>query len=207
MKQGSLIAAAILSLSLGSCLGIDAQASIAADGSMQVAIAYTVSAAADELGRLGANQAYLAIPVGRDDLALAASRAGGELRSWKRGDKPDGTAGSEAFVVNAELAFPSPAAFASFLDPAGERASFASSGGVSTLSIRLSDGIAPADTDVADFVRVAFSDYVVALRLRTPSPPASASGFALSGREASFSMKAADLFASPEPVSLSLSWR
>lgn len=207
MKQGALITAAVLALSLASCLGIDAQASIATDGSVELALAYTVSAAADELGRLGANQAYLPLPVGRDDLALAAGRAGGELRSWKRSDKTEGATGSEAFVVNAELAFPSPAALASFLDPAGERASFASSGGVSTLSIRLSDGIAPADADVADFVRVAFSDYVVALRIRTPSTPAAASGFTLNGREASFSMKAAELFASSEPVSLSLSWR
>lgn len=201
MKQGASLLSLTLILALCSCVGIDADSSIASDGSVQVSLAYTVSAAADELGRMGANAAYLPLPVGRDDLALAASRAGGELRSWRREE------GRGSFTVNASLRFPSPEAFAAFLDPAGERASFSSDSGLKTLSLRLSDGLEPADADLSGFMRAAFGDYLVALRFTTPAAPVAASGLSVSGRTASFSMRAADLFSSPLPQSLSLSWR
>ncbi|MBU0928859.1 MAG: hypothetical protein KKA67_14010 [Spirochaetes bacterium] len=200
MKHRATALSAILPLLLASCIGIDADVRIGTDGSVDATIEYTVSIAVDELGKLGANASYLPLPVGRDDLDLAARRAGGELRSWSRKD------GTESFAVSASLRFPDAAAFAAFLDPAGSLASFEEAGGKSTLSIRLSGGTPPADKDLAEFIRVAFTDYSIAIRVAAPRNPSAADGFALSGRNASFSMKAADLYASPDPVSLTLSW-
>jgi len=200
MKHRFSFLALILPLLFVSCLGIDAEARIGNDGAVDLAMNYTVSAALDEIGKLGANAAYLPLPVGRDDLELAARRAGGELRSWSRKDD------AESFVVTAALRFPNAAAFAAFLDPEGKMASYTESAGKSTLTMRLSEGTAPADKDLVEFIRVAFSDYAVSIRVSTPRAPASLEGFTVSGRTASFSMKAADLYGSASPVSLGLSW-
>lgn len=183
-----------------SCIGIDAKARIAASGAVELSVDYTVSTAVDELGKLGSNAAYLPLPVGRNDLELAATRAGGQLRSWSRKD------GGESFVVNAVLAFPTAAAFASFLDPKGELAVYGESGGTSTLSLTLSGGLPPADPDLVEFVKVAFADYTVSIELELPRSPKTARGFILSGRKASFSIKSSDLYAAAVPTIASVSW-
>jgi len=200
MKRSFPILAVILTALLASCLGMEADARIGADGSVDVAMTYTVSAAVDELGRLGANAAYIPVPIGRDDLDLAARRAGGALRSWSRKD------GADSFVVTAALRFPSAAAFASFLDPAGLSASYSESGGRSTLTMHLSEGTPPAEKELVDFIRVAFADYNVSIRITTPRAPSAPRGFTVAGREASYTIKSADLYASESPVTLSVSW-
>ncbi len=200
MKQRCPCLFLALPLLLASCLGIDADARIGADGSVDLTLRYTVSTALDELGKLGANAAYLPVPIGRDDLELAAQRAGGELRSWSRKDGP------ESFVVTSALRFPTAASFAAFIDPAGKLASYTESGGRATLSMTLSEGTPPADKDLVEFIRVAFSEYAISIRLALQRNPSASSGFTVAGRNASFSMKAADLFGSPEPVTLVVSW-
>lgn len=200
MKYRLYCLALFLPLFFVSCLGIDADTSIAADGTVNSTIVYTVSAAVDELGKLGANAAYLPLPVSQADLELAARRAGGEVRSWKRND------GTESFVVTAALRFPTVAAFTSFLDPAGDLARYEVANGRGTLTMRLSEGVAPADKDVIEFIKVAFSDYMIAITLTVPKTPSASKGFTVTGRTARFSMKAADVYASPDPLTLSLSW-
>jgi len=200
MKQRISCLFLALPLLLASCVGIDADARIGTDGAVDLTLTYTVSTALDELGKLGANAAYLPVPIGRDDLQLAAQRAGGELRSWSRKD------GIESFVITSALRFPTTAAFASFIDPAGKLASYTEAGGRATLSMTLSEGTPPADKDLVEFIRVAFSEYVIAVRINLPRNPSASSGFTVSNRNASFSMKAADLFGSPDPVSASVSW-
>lgn len=190
----------VLPLFLVSCLGIDADTNIAADGIVNSTIVYTVSSAVAELGKLGANASYLPLPVAQADLDLAARRAGGELRSWSRKE------GSDSFVVTAALRFPSVAAFASFLDPAGELARYEEANGRATLTMSLSDGVAPADKDILEFIQVAFSDYRIAITLTVPRTPIASQGVTVTGRSARFNMKAADVYASPEPLSISLSW-
>ena len=200
MKHSRSCLILALSFLFASCIGIDAKARIAANGAVDLSLAYTVSTAVDELGKLGANAAYLPLPVGRDDLELAATRAGGQLRSWARKD------GGDSFVVTAALAFPTAAAFASFLDPKGELAVYGESGGSSTLSLTLSRGLPPANQDLVEFVRVAFADYTVNVELELPRSPRTARGFILSGRKASFSIKSSDLYASAVPTTASVSW-
>jgi len=189
-----------LPLLLASCLGMDADVRIGADGAVDLTLTYTVSSALDELGKLGANAAYLPVPVGREDLQLAAERAGGELRSWSRKD------GAESFVVTSVLRFPTPEAFALFIDPAGKLASYSEAGGRATLAMTLSEGIPPADEDLVEFIGVAFSEYAIAIRITVPGNPSASNGFTIAGRDASFSMKASELFGSPVPVVVSVTW-
>jgi len=205
MKHSAIACIAIITLMFSSCIGMDASARIGTDGSVDVSMTYTVSTAVDELGKLGtktggANAAYLPLPVGQADLELAASRAGGQVRSWSRKD------GTDSFVITTALRFPTAAAFALFLDPAGTRASYAESGGKSTLSMTLFDGVNPADPDLLDFIRLAFADYAVSIKLELPKTIAASKGYTVSGKIASFSMKAADLYASKAPVTTSVTW-
>ncbi|HUW69025.1 MAG TPA: hypothetical protein VMX33_02225 [bacterium] len=205
MKHCSIACVAIIVLTLSSCIGMDASARIGTDGSVDVSMIYTVSTAVDELGKLGArtggaNAAYLPLPVGQADLELAATRAGGQVRSWSRKD------GNDSFTITAALRFPAAAAFALFLDPAGSHATYAEAGGKSTLSMTLFDGVNPADPDLVDFIRLAFADYIVAIKLELPKAITASKGYTVSGKVASFSMKAADLYASKTPVAISVTW-
>jgi hypothetical protein len=200
MKHRAFLLALVLPLVLSSCIGIDADAKVGTDGAVDLALRYTVSSAVDELGKLGANAAYMPLPVGQSDLELAAARAGGQVRSWSRKD------GGDSFTVAAALRFPNAASFALFIDPLGKLATYSEAGGKSTLGITFTEGSAPADPQLLDFLRVAFADYLVSMRITLPKAASSSGGFAVSGKTASFSMKAADLYASPTPVQAVVSW-
>lgn len=199
-RISTVAACAALSLALASCVGVASDARIAADGSVRLELTYTVASAAGELGRLGENAAYLPLPVGRDELELAARRAGGGLASWSRSDA------SDRFTIRASLSFPNVVALASFFDPAGEKAVYQEAAGRRTLSLALGGDTPSAAPELVEFVRVAFGDYEIALRFELPSAVLASEGFTVSGRAASFAAKAAELFAAPAPRRLSLSW-
>jgi hypothetical protein len=198
LTRGFLYAAACLVLA--SCVGIDTNTKINANGTVDVSLQYIVSNAADELGKLGANEKYLPLPVGEADLGLAASRAEGELRSWARKD------GNESFTINATLRFPGVAAFARFMDPAGELVTYIEANSRSTLEMTLASGTTPADPNVVSFMKLAFGDYLVALTFELPRAATASQGFTVKGTTVAFSMKAADLYASPTPVKVSVTW-
>lgn len=200
MKYSKGLMYAALCLVLASCVGIDTNVKISANGTVDVSIRYVVSNAADELGKLGANAKYLPLPVGEADLGLAASRADGELRSWVRKD------GNESFAIDAALRFPNAGSFARFMDPAGELATYVEANGRSTLEMTLASGNTPAEPEVESFLDLAFGDYLVALTLELPRAPNAPQGFTVKGNTAAFSMKAADLYASPTPVKVSVTW-
>jgi hypothetical protein len=202
MKRFPLFGLLALGLALlsSSCIGIDSSATIAANGSVSLALDYKLSLAAYELGRLDANSAYLPLPVGRADLELAATRAGGQLSSWSRSDAADN------FTIKAALSFPNVAAFASFMDPTGQDAVYSEQAARKTLSLRVGPGTPPADEELAGFVRQAFADYRVRLSFQLPAAIAENSGFTLDGRTARFDMPAAELYTSASPIALRLSW-
>lgn len=189
-----------LALLAASCIGIDSSATIAANGSVSLALEYKVSLAVDELGRLDANSAYLPLPVGRADLELAATRAGGQLNSWSRADAVSG------FTIKAALAFPNAAAFARFMDPTGESAVYGEQGARKTLSLRIGSGEPPADADLARFIGQAFADYRIRLSFQVPAAIVESSGLTLNGRTALFDMAAADIYNSASPIALRLTW-
>ncbi|HAE21022.1 MAG TPA: hypothetical protein DCG47_01690 [Spirochaetaceae bacterium] len=196
--SGSL--ALCLALLASSCIGIDSSASIAANGSVSLAIDYKVSLAVDELGRLDANSAYLPLPVGRADLELASTRAGGQLNSWSRSDAAD------SFTIKAAISFPNLAAFASFMDPTGQDAVYSEQGARKTLSMRIGSGRPPANADLSRFVEQAFADYRIRLSFQLPAAIVDNSGFTVNGRTASFDMAAAAVYASASPIALRLTW-
>lgn len=200
MRIIRLLAFATIVALASSCVGIDAEARIAANGSISLNIVYTVSTAVDEIGKIGANSSYLPLPVGKGDLELAAARSGGTLQSWSRTDQPD------RFIIKAVLAFPGAASFVAFMDPSGTLSSFTTSGGRRMLTMTLGGGSPPADAELSAFIKAAFEDYSVSLRFQLPSAPLTSTGLQVSGRTASFSMLSSDLYTSQDPVAISVTW-
>ncbi len=202
MKRYPRLGAFALGLALlaSSCIGIDSSATIAANGSVSLALEYKVSLAVDELGRLDANSAYLPLPVGRADLELAATRAGGQINSWSRSDA------ATSFTIKAALSFPTMAAFALFMDPTGQDATYGEQGSRKTLSMRIGTGKPPADADLSRFVGQAFADYRIKLSFQLPVAIVESSGLTVNGRTASFDMAAADIYSSSSPIAVRLSW-
>jgi hypothetical protein len=195
------IALVILSLiSFSSCVGIDAEARIDSEGSVELTLRYEVSLAVDRIGKLGANERYLPLPVGQDDMILAVSRAGGELLAWSRDD------GTNRFIVNARIRFPDTVSFAAFLDPSGRSVSFSETSVIKSLSIQLADGRVPADPELTRFIQAAFADYRISFNFTLPRRPSTSNNLVVEGSQARFSMPSSELYSSPVPVILVLEW-
>ena len=195
------IALAILALlTVSSCVGIDVEARISDEGTVDLTLRYEVSIAVDQIGKLGANERYLPLPIGQDDISLAVSRAGGEVLSWSREDETD------RFVVNTSIRFPDTLAFVAFLDPSGRVVSFTETSTNRSLSLQLTDGRVPADPELARFIQTAFSDYNTSISFILPRGPLTATNFILEGSQARFSMPSSELYTSPTPVILTLEW-
>jgi hypothetical protein len=200
IKHTGLAAALLAILALSSCVGIDAEARIDAEGAVELTLRYEVSLAVDRIGKLGANEAYLPLPVGQNDLLLAVSRAGGELVSWSRDD------GIDRFIVSASIRFPATSNFAAFLDPSGQAASYSETVDGRILSIQLGDGRAPTDPELARFIQAVFSDYRTSISISLPRSPSAATNFVVDGSMARFTMPSSEVFSSPVPVVLELRW-
>lgn len=200
IKHTGLALAILVIVSLSSCVGIDAEARIDADGSVEMTIRYEVSIAVDQIGKLGANERYLPLAVGQDDMLLAVSRTGGEMLSWNRDDRTD------RFIINARIRFPDTGSFAAFLDPSGRAVFFSETGVLKTLTIQLADSRTPADVELTRFIETVFSDYRTSIKFVLPSAPSTASNFLVEGSSASFSMPSSKLYTSSTPVLLVLEW-
>jgi hypothetical protein len=200
IKHTGFLVVALVIFSFSSCVGIDAEARMDADGSVELTLRYEVSIAVDQIGKLGANEKYLPLAVGQEDMLLAVSRAGGELLSWNRND------GTDRFAIDARMSFPDTQAFAAFLDPAGQAVSFSDVEGNRTLTMQLSAGRPPADDELTRFIETVFSDYRTSIRFVLPGPPTTATNLLVEGTTASFAMPSPEIYTSSAPVLLVLEW-
>lgn len=196
----ALLGAALL---LSSCIGLDARATLSADGSGRLKLAYRVSKMFVSLDALEGSDRLLPLPLSREDFDRAAlGVAGLEVLSYARKETEDDLA------VEAELAFASPAVLAAFLDPKGERASYVEAGGERRLRLTLAPGAAALAPDLERLVKAAFAPYAVNLAVRVPTALKSA-GIGTSSRdgvEASYSSPAATLASSRAPVVWEIRW-
>ena len=150
---------------LSSCVGIDSTATINRDGSGTIDLRYLVSKMLVSVGSLEANGSLIPFPVSRQDFdATVRGIEGLTLVSYAQKET------QEDLVVDARLAFASPRALASFLDPKGQRATYTEDGGRKTLAIVLASGGPGLDPDVARLVDAAFAPYKVSIVVKLPSP-------------------------------------
>jgi hypothetical protein len=116
----------IITFTFCSCLGVQADISIKADGSGRIALEYRVSQMLEAIGRLDGNERWPAIPVGKADFERSIARIPGlRLVSFKTSDAQGLNAiGSHDLVTKAELEFANITALVAFLDNTGNRASY-----------------------------------------------------------------------------------
>ncbi|MDR0289373.1 MAG: hypothetical protein LBI06_00370, partial [Treponema sp.] len=127
---------AIAVLALCSCLGVQADISIRADGSGRIALEYRVSQMLESIGRLDGNERWPAVPVGRADFERSIARIPGlRLVSFRTSDvKSTGD-----LVTKAELQFKDIATLVAFLDSTGKRASYSGNQTSNVLRLTLTE--------------------------------------------------------------------
>lgn len=194
-----LFAAALLS----SCVGVDATATLAADGAGTLAMRYSVSKMFATLGALEANERFIPFPVSNDDFERTVRGIEGlKLVSHNLKETADD------LVADVALSFASPAALCAFLDPKAERAAFSEEGGRRRLRLVLAGGIKTLDPDVEKLVDTAFAPYRIALTLKLPSPALSAGiGKASSGGvQLDYAAPVTALAKSRDPIVWEVTW-
>jgi hypothetical protein len=202
-------------LLLNSCIGIKADISVRGDGSGRISLEYRVSRIMESLGKLDGNERWQTIPAGKADFDRTLDRIPG-LSMVSFSSKDEGND-----VVNrAELEFTDMAALLSFLDAAGEGASFVRENGKSRLSFILYPGLKREDPELLSLIKEVSRSYEVALSLSGPGetslaltngrggPLVSAGGISLQSpaKKASLSVNTGDLLASPEGLGLEFNW-
>jgi hypothetical protein len=200
---------------LSSCIGLKADISVRGDGSGRIRLEYRVSRIAESLGRLDGNARWQTVPTGKADFDRTLDRLPG-MRMVSFSSKDDG----KDVVNQAELEFQDMASLLSFLDAAGEHASFVRENGKSRLSFILYPGFKGGDPELSALIQEVSRTYEVAVSLTVPGetaltltggqgqPPGSIEGVRVQspGKTASFSVNTGDLLTSPEGLGLEFIW-
>ncbi|GAB1484446.1 hypothetical protein MASR2M78_32640 [Treponema sp.] len=189
---------------LVSCVGVEANIEINANGSGIINLKYRVSRMVESMGKLDGNEKYLPLPVGRVDFERTVARINGlSLNSFSsKLEEKD-------LVINASLAFSDPSVLSAFLDASGRTAKYQSQSGTSSLSLLLAEGGGPLDVDLERLVNTVFEGYSIDITIKTPSLPSSnaVGTVAAANRIAAFKMPVADLLSSQKPINWDLTWK
>lgn len=186
-----------------SCLAIDADIEVKADGSGVMNLSYRISRTVESMGKLDGNERWLPLPVGEADFERSLSRIGAlELEAFKT------TEDERDVRVEAMVSFDTVEALVSFLSANGRSARLTRDGDRTSLSLRLSDNAGPLDSDLVELVKVLFADYDIRIRFQTPTR-LSSSGVSLvteDERQVVFQAPASDILTSTEEIMWTLAW-
>jgi hypothetical protein len=174
---------------LSSCIGVNADMVLRANGSGTIALEYRVSRFLENLGKLDGNENWPLIPVGRADFERTAQRIDGlKLVSFAAKEaEPD-------IVYTVKLEFATLDALVRFLDATGNRATLTREAGKTHLSLALTDGAQSIDPDLLSLFTGVSQPYSIALSLSAPNNAAlsvssdlAGASIVPSGRKVSFS--------------------
>jgi hypothetical protein len=200
---------------LSSCIGLKADISVRGDGSGRISLEYRISRMVESLGKLDGNARWQTVPVGKADFDRTLDRLPG-MRMVSFSSKDDG----QDVVNQVELEFTDMASLLSFLDAAGERASFVEESGKSRLSFILYPGLKEGGPELPALIQEISRTYEVAVSLSAPGetaltltngkgqPLGSVEGVRVQspGKKAAFSVNTGDLLTSPEEIGLEFIW-
>jgi len=192
---------------------MDADIEIRGNGSGTIKLGYRISRLVESMGKLDGNERWLPLPVGRADLERTVARVNGlSLSSFSsRQDETD-------VSIQTELEFKNLQALGAFLDASGRTSSINQANGKTTLTMRFAEGGGQLDPELKRLVDEVFKDYLVAIRLKTPSVPASSGAAAAATpsmgtatinaetRTASYSASIAELLSASLPVVWTITW-
>jgi hypothetical protein len=200
-RSAFVLSSLVLLVLLSSCVDVDATANITASGSGRLAVHYAVSRMVSPVGALEASTRMIPFPVSRGDFESAvAATPGLSLVSYAAEERSDDIA------VDVAISFSTPAALASFLDPAGKRAIYSDTDGKRSLRLTIAEGGAELDPEVVKLVETAFASYTVKLAVVLPSRVLSAGIGKASGMRAEYASTITALVENAQPVIWEIVW-
>jgi len=226
-RVGAVAAALLAALVLASCVDLEAEAKIGADGKVSLGLKYSVSRMVAPIASLEARGGLVPLPLTQDGFskALAGTR-GARLDAFSSEESGD------ELRIRATLGFDDAAALAAFLDSSGERAIYSEREGEKLLRLVLAEGSSPASAgerapggsaigvqgspglasaEATALSRAAFSGYEVRLSIETPGPIRSATlssgeGASFGGSRASYRGETSALVENAQPVLWEIQW-
>jgi hypothetical protein len=193
---------------LSSCIGVNADMVLRANGSGTITLEYRVAQFLESLGKLDGNENWSLIPVGRADFERSVRRIDG-LKLVSFASKKQET----DIVYTVKLEFSSLDALVRFLDATGNRVVLTQEAGKTRLSLTLSRGKDIDPELLSLFTRVS-QLYSIALSLSTPNNATlSVSGDIVgasivpSGRKVSFSAPLPALLNQSASTTVDIQWQ
>ena len=152
-------------LLLASCIGVQADISIRADGSGKLALEYRVSRLAEALGRLDGNERWQTIPLGRADFERTMARLP-MLRLASFSSSSD----NRDIINRAELEFKNTGDLLAFFDPSGtgKYGSYTKENNTNRLTLVLSEDSSAIDDDLLLLIKEISIGYKLSFSLDVP---------------------------------------
>jgi hypothetical protein len=199
--------AAVISIMLASCIGIEATTKMDAKGSGTLSMEYQIS---NEFAQIGALEttSSLPLPLSRTDIEKSLEKIDGvQLKSYSQNSKANN------IIVSFSLAFDSPSHLAYYLDPTGKFVQYSHDNGISHLRLTLGDAIQPLDNQMKDALYEKVKPYNFKFTFETaqaaPEISMQNADFfrtTTSGKKVTLESSMADLLTSVEPPQIDISW-
>jgi hypothetical protein len=205
----NLAAIFALLLCLSSCLAVNADIVLNADGSGTLALEYRMSLQLKTLGEQDGSERWYPLPVGKADFERTLQRLLG-LKLLSFSSKEEG----KDLVVAANLAFSDPKALTAFLDTYGEGAVYTPG----RLLLTLYEGGGKENRELESLVAEISSGYSVKIRLSLPEegtlavldrsggPASPEAGIEAKGKTLSFTAPISEIFSARKGLSLDFRW-
>ncbi|HEY9054088.1 MAG TPA: hypothetical protein VIO60_04645 [Rectinemataceae bacterium] len=207
VAQALLALAASVALALSSCMGMETEVKVSANGSGRVNATYRLSKELVSFGELEANKDMIPVPLSEADVLKSLHGLQGlKLVSWSQKDE------AADRVIRTAIDFSSLDSLAVYLDPRGNLAKVSEQSGEHRISFSLGETIPPLDPEMRSLAKDAFSPYsfVFAFELPSEAKEASSSHPAIrvtrDGKRVRFEGSMAELVTLETPPSLLLSW-
>jgi hypothetical protein len=202
---------------MNSCLGVEADISLHADGSGKIALEYRVSQMLESLGRLDGNEHWPSVPVGRADFERTVARIQGlRLVSFSSKEAPSvsGILGGKDLVTKVSLEFKNSDALLAYWGSTGTRTSLIQRDGKSILRLALMDPFTDTiDSDLLSLLKEISAGYEISFSLSAPqnatlsfNPSITAARVVTQGKKVSFAVGMGDLLDLKDGLTVEISW-
>ena len=198
-----------------SCLGVNAEITLNANGSGTIALEYYVSNLLDSLGRLDGNERWNTIPAGRADFERTLARLP-DMKLLSFSARNDG----KNLITTAKMEFETIDGLLAFLDAGGRRSSFSGGGRQGRISFILNEGAKRKNFQFDNLVADVFESYTIGMSFNLPREGtllvSDNSGSALtaipgsrivsSGKKLFFSFPVYEVLSSKDGINVEFSW-
>ncbi|MDR0322741.1 MAG: hypothetical protein LBI28_14700 [Treponema sp.] len=212
MKKTAWCLVIVSLILMNSCLGVEADISVRADGSGKINLEYRVSQMLESLGRLDGNERWPSIPVGRADFERTVARIQGlSLLSYSSKEVPsvNNVLGGRDLLTKVSLEFKDVSALSAFW---GSGSAGSSAGNILRL-VLLDLSSDTIDEDLLALLKEISAGYEISFSLSAPknaalslSPSVSSARVVTQGKKVSFAIGMGDLLDLKDGLAVEISW-